>query len=153
MTEILEEHRRYVAGFMFYKGRVLLVRKSHPKWQANMMNGIGGGIEKYESPHDAMVREFAEEAGLRTLAWEAFAVEHGPGYEVHFFRLFLRDGGPGYNPPPVNDRNEELEWCDASDIKYPVIGNLHWLMPLAHDPRPVMCTMTTTGDIRKLVTW
>jgi 8-oxo-dGTP pyrophosphatase MutT (NUDIX family) len=146
--------RRYVAGFLFRRGRVLLVRKTHPKWQARMMNGIGGEIEDGEESLAAMTREFNEEASLRILDWQFFASEYGPGYEVHFFRYSLRDDSPGYyNSPLTNDKGEDLEWCDPNNVKYPIIGNLHWLLPLAQDPRPVECVVRTTGDIRKLVTW
>jgi len=147
-----EEHRKYVAGFLFLRGRVLLVRKTHPKWQAGMMNAVGGEIEGIESPRDAMVREFNEEARLLTTDWFQFASEHGPGYEVHFFRHALSNDS-SYRPPRENDKGEELEWCDPNGVKYPVIGNLHWLLPLAEDPRPIHCMVETTGDIRKLVTW
>lgn len=152
-------YRRYVAGFLFRQSSpvtkgVLLVRKNHPKWQANLMNGIGGEIEDGESILGAMVREFKEEANYVTNGWDLFASEHGPGYEVWFFRHTLPESLiDKYVAPEFNDKDEELVWCVASDIKYPVIGNLHWLMPLALDPRPIQVRAETTGDIRKLATW
>lgn len=149
----MSEIARYVAGFLFHKGRVLLVRKSHPKWQENMMNGVGGGIEGDESERDAMRREFHEEAGMMLHNWQAFAVEHGPGYEVHFFRCTLPDGVVLTNMRKINDVGEDLEWRDPMNVKYPFIGNLNWLLPLAMDPRPIHAMVETTGDIRKLVTW
>lgn len=163
----MNDYRRYVAGFLFrqqiptvlnaYVGKhVLLVRKNHPKWQAGLMNGIGGEIEDGESILGAMVREFTEEAKFVTNGWDLFASEHGPGYEVWFFRHTLNaewEAKQPYEAPAANDKGEELEWCDARDIKYPVIGNLRWLMPLALDPRPIQVRAETTGDIRKIMTW
>jgi len=149
----MSEHRRYVAGFLFRAGRVLLVRKTHPKWQAGYMNGIGGEIESGESREQAMQREFVEEAKYLTNRWDFFAIENGPGYEVHFFRYTAIDPDLHYVAPKVNDKGEDLEWCDPLSVKYPVLGNLNWLLPLALDPRPIKCNAITTGDIRKLGTW
>jgi 8-oxo-dGTP pyrophosphatase MutT (NUDIX family) len=146
-------HRRYVAGFLFCNGRVLLVRKTHPAWQAKLMNGVGGGIEKDETAAMAMRREFLEETGIDVESWDYFAIEHGPGYEVLFFRYFLHDREIARSANNVNDTGEELEWCDPVTPKFPVIGNLNWLLPLALDPRPIRVTARTTGDIRKLMTW
>jgi 8-oxo-dGTP pyrophosphatase MutT (NUDIX family) len=147
-----DEHRCYTAGFMFLKGRVLLVRKNHPKWQVGMMNAVGGEVEGGESLLQCMMREFHEEANYLTDRWQYFCAEFGPGYEVHFFRLFA-DSKLKYTPPKTNDKGEELEWCDPHGVKFPVIGNLNWLLPLAFDPRQIDCTVRTTGDIRKVVTW
>jgi 8-oxo-dGTP pyrophosphatase MutT (NUDIX family) len=152
----MSDYRRYVAGFLFRWTRtgrqVLLVRKNHPKWQANMLNGIGGGIEGIETAAQAMRREFAEEANYVT-EWEFFANERGPGYSVFFFRHTIGVDEPLYEAPSENDRGEELEWYNVDGVKCPVIGNLHWLLPLALDPRPIECSVDTTGDIRKIVTW
>jgi 8-oxo-dGTP diphosphatase len=55
----------FVVGFAFDDlGRVALVRKARPAWQAGKLNGIGGHIEPGESPVDAMDREFMEETGV-----------------------------------------------------------------------------------------
>lgn len=147
-----EGYRKYVAGFLFHKGRVLLVRKNRPLWQKDMMNAVGGGVEDGEEATVAMVREFREEAGLSLVGWNFFCTEFGPGYEVHFFRYVLPPD-TAYNAPKTNDSGEDLEWCDPNGPKYPMIGNLHWLLQLAQDPRPLTSVIRTTGDIRKIVTW
>lgn len=148
------EFRNYVAGFLFNdRGMVLLVRKTHPGWQANLMNAVGGEIEKPETPHEAMIREFTEEAALRTQDWNKFCTETGPGYRVHFYRCFLTKANANYQPPRANDKGEELEWCDPRSVKYPVIGNLNWLLPMAGDPRHLNVSVTTGDDIRAIATW
>ena len=50
---------RYVAGFMFDSSyeNVLLIRKTKPKWQEGLLNGVGGKIEPGEKELDAMKRE------------------------------------------------------------------------------------------------
>lgn len=56
----------YVLGFMFnYDAtHVVLIRKNKPAFLAGFLNGVGGKIEENETPYDAMVREFEEEAGF-----------------------------------------------------------------------------------------
>jgi 8-oxo-dGTP pyrophosphatase MutT (NUDIX family) len=80
---------RYVLGFYFTldQRRVALIRKNKPEWQAGRLNGIGGKIEEGERPIDAMVREFAEEAGYATSpeSWRNFAEMSFPGCSVECF--------------------------------------------------------------------
>lgn len=85
--------KRFVCGFFFNKTKteVLLIEKKRPDWQRGLLNGVGGHIEtkdedtsisgvistlRYETPREAMVREFQEETGIKTTHanWEEFAV-------------------------------------------------------------------------------
>ncbi len=110
----------YVCGFMMSwdMQEFLLIKKTHPEWQAGKLNGIGGKIESktlicivpnhyhqigelitrtwletekiipsylsnykssndFETPHQAMVREFYEETGIQTpeRRWRCFHIE------------------------------------------------------------------------------
>lgn len=89
----------YVCGFMMTWDlqQFLLIRKTHPEWQAGKLNGIGGKIEKkhhviateqessksdagywlMETPQEAMIREFHEETGMTTKRdrWHCFHIE------------------------------------------------------------------------------
>jgi 8-oxo-dGTP diphosphatase len=59
--------KRYVVGFYMGFGDdplIALIQKKRPKWQEGKFNGIGGHVEETETPFEAMVREFREEAGL-----------------------------------------------------------------------------------------
>jgi 8-oxo-dGTP pyrophosphatase MutT (NUDIX family) len=58
--------KKYVVTFLFNPGltRVVLIRKTHPKWMAGKLAGVGGLIEEGETPEAAASREFGEEAGL-----------------------------------------------------------------------------------------
>lgn len=42
----------YTLGFLFDYGQlnVALIRKTKPKWQAGLLNGIGGHVEENETP-------------------------------------------------------------------------------------------------------
>lgn len=79
----------YVAGLMFDNAmqRVVLIRKGRPAWQRGMLNGIGGKIEDGEGNIAAMIREFAEEAGVQTEKsdWKYFMQMRGDHFSVDFF--------------------------------------------------------------------
>src|SRR5205085_1283386 len=84
----------YVAGFLFDEeaANVALIRKSKPRWQAGLLNGIGGHVEANESPERAMAREFYEETGvlIPISDWKKVAVLN-VGYGsavVHAFAAF-----------------------------------------------------------------
>src|SRR5215208_5596620 len=87
----------YACGFLFSpdRQRVLLIRKRRPAWQAGKLNGVGGKIERDESPAEAMRREFREEAGLDVRDWQEVLTlsggddaGSGVAWRGHFFRAF-----------------------------------------------------------------
>lgn len=82
--------KRYVLGFMFSEDgtQVALIKKTKPEWQAGKLNGIGGKIEEKEAMHEAMIREFEEETGLRHLEWKQFGEMYGSDWLVYW--LFNR---------------------------------------------------------------
>lgn len=139
-----------VAGFLFYKDRVVLVKKTKPEWQAGLLNGIGGKIEPGESPFDAMVREFEEETGYRTLEWEEFAVEIGPVSTVYFFRTQVDECPP---MPHHNDVGEQIISVFAYNPPHKVVGNLRWLVPMALDWRAMEASIVVHNDIRTIPSW
>lgn len=66
----------YSLGFIFRRNHpdtpprsVFLIEKKHPHWQAGLLNGIGGKVEKGESLYAAMRREAVEECGYDTEDW------------------------------------------------------------------------------------
>lgn len=61
----MKAQQRYVLGFAFdLMGRVAMIKKARPEWQAGLFNGIGGKIEPGETSKEAMSREFLEETGV-----------------------------------------------------------------------------------------
>ena len=67
----------YVLGFAFDDlGRVALIRKARPAWQAGKLNGVGGRIENGETVLDAMVRKFREETGVLVPDWDSAGSMH-----------------------------------------------------------------------------
>jgi 8-oxo-dGTP diphosphatase len=78
--------QNYVLGFAFdtHGERLALIRKNRPTWQAGRLNGIGGKLEPGESAIQAMVREFAEEAGVATKEkdWRLLGALRGAHFQV-----------------------------------------------------------------------
>ena len=152
-----DAHTRYVAGFLFKKRAVLLIRKTRPEWQDGLLNGIGGKVEPGELPRDAMAREFEEETGLKTLPadWTEYCVEQGSVYTVHFFKRRVHSLG-GTELRPVNDVGERLCWVNSRRAAgfYPdVVGNLRWLIPMALDWRQLVVSVRALDNIAEKPSW
>ncbi|MBN2239449.1 MAG: NUDIX domain-containing protein [Dehalococcoidales bacterium] len=121
----------YVVGFLFDgKGHVALIRKLRPEWQKGRLNGIGGHIEEGETPQEAMVREFKEEAGVE-LEWEQFALMRGRGYRLHLFSA--RDSSA--EPKTLTD--EVVGWYEVDNLPEDILANLTWVIPMADYGLPI----------------
>ncbi|HEX8520753.1 MAG TPA: NUDIX domain-containing protein [Tepidisphaeraceae bacterium] len=122
----------YVCGFLFSpdRSRVLLIRKNRPAWQVGRLNGIGGKVEKGETPHEAMRREFREEASVDLADWQKILVLTGSDWQGHFFRAF----GPIDDARAATD--EALEVPPVDPLPPDVIRNLRWIIPLMLDDDP-----------------
>jgi 8-oxo-dGTP diphosphatase len=127
----------YTAGFAFDADRkVLLIQKARPAWQAGKLNGIGGKAKEGETPSETQVREFEEETGLLTSQedWETFAILIGENtdnagkWKVSFMRAF---NIPIDKAQPIEDEVPIV--VDPGALPSTVIGNLHWLIPMALD--------------------
>lgn len=117
---------RYVVGFRFTNGKVVLIKKNRPKWQKNLLNGVGGHVEPTESATKAMVREFHEETGFKVENWSHFCTLKGHKLKVFCYRSF----GPfdGYSAT-----DEEIVTVPVDRLPYNIISNLQWLIPMALD--------------------
>ena len=130
----------YACGFLFSpdRQRVLLIRKRRPAWQAGKLNGVGGKIERGESPAEAMRREFREEAGLDVRDWQEILTlsggdDAGSGiaWRGHFFRAF------GDIDAARAMTDETLELHAVAALPRDTIPNLHWMIPLMLDDEPI----------------
>lgn len=77
-------------GFAFDPfGRVALINKLRPDWQAGKLNGIGGHVDAGELPVQCMAREFFEETGvlISTPFWELVGQMHGQFGVVHVYTV------------------------------------------------------------------
>lgn len=127
--------KKYVIGFYFSHDRkkVVLIRKSKPDWQKGKLNGVGGKIENKEQPSNAMVREFFEETGVKTLpnAWEAFC-------ELKFSEgscICYKSFGDVDKCKTIEE--EEIVIVDVNDQfqLHSAIRNLTWMIPMALDEK------------------
>lgn len=119
-----------VVGFLFDMTfeYVLLIEKKKPSWQVGKINGVGGKIEKDETPLNAMKREFKEETGQTISNFKNYAIMNGSGWRVYFYyattnSLIMLD----------NPTIEKQVIARVRDLPKNVIYNLNWLIPLALD--------------------
>lgn len=135
--------KKYVLGFAFNDNFVLLIKKNKPEWQKGLYNGLGGKIEKSETPVAAMVREFKEECGIQTKEedWEQYAVMIGDDFKVYCFES--RNIFDLCNAKKTTSETPEtLNVYGVFSGDYPTISNLPALIGLARDNnRPQMTTM------------
>lgn len=136
----------YVMGLAFNAARdlVLLVHKRRPAFLAGKWNGLGGHVEEGETLHEAMVREFHEETGLRTAwyDWTQFARLETPRSVVYCFAAHGVDvtaANPenvSKDPADHGDAGPEPLFTFLPDVGFratPVKENLLWMVPLARD--------------------
>ena len=125
---------RYVVCLPFNEERthLVLVEKTHPKWQAGKWNGPGGHIEQGEAVTAAARRECKEETDLliHWSNWEHFLTLFNivNDWEVHFLRSFT---------DIINAKTKTDERVIVTPVRSlwldPIIPNLRWIIPLALD--------------------
>ncbi len=120
---------KHVLGFLFTEDRqqVVLIHKNKPEWQAGKWNGVGGKIEGEESPHEAIVREFEEEAGVWIRNWQAECTLKAPENVVFVFSAFsnLARCVKSKTIEPV-----ELQRVAYLPGRVDLVPNLHYLIPM-----------------------
>jgi 8-oxo-dGTP diphosphatase len=143
---------RYCVGFLFDGpgNFVALIKKNRPKWQAGLLNGVGGHVEDGEDEHDAMAREFLEEAGVDIPAerWRLFCVLNGKTPEtgepivVHCFTARREANLKSLTDEPV------AWYSTAVAHDGSCIPNLAWLIPMANDPNNQALNAVVDGVAR-----
>lgn len=137
-SRIPTKRRQYVCGFLFDKGdkSVALVRKKHPAWQSDYMNGVGGRIEAGEEPLDAMQREFNEEAGMCLSGWKHFCTLRNMDAAIYWFvdRVeYIVDHGNEEMMSIIRmNAPEPVYWCQVDRLdELDLIPNTRWLIVMA----------------------
>lgn len=121
----------FVLGFAFHKSKVALIRKTRPEWQAGKLNGLGGHIENYEPPIEAMAREFHEEAGLFTYQWEQKVKMVSGSHTIYVFTTDLEHGNILYTTE--EGRVDMYNWRNIAGLAAlgaEAVPNLAWLLPM-----------------------
>jgi 8-oxo-dGTP diphosphatase len=112
-------------------GKLALIKKTHPVWQAGRFNGIGGKLEPDERPDEANVREFAEETGVFIPAsqWRHFlTLTDGETWTVYFFTVTSGRVRAVRTMTEEKIERREAEWWLQMGLLVP---NLKWIIPLA----------------------
>lgn len=122
---------KMVVGFMIDEKRenVVLIRKIRPDWMKGLLNGVGGKIEKNESPIDAMVREYKEETGVDTIAWNwhPFMTMTGNDFEIYYYMAI----GDTSTVQTMEDEEIVITPIDSIQIRdKATIDNLPWILSL-----------------------
>ncbi len=121
---------RYVVGFLFDETgqTVVLINKKRPAWQAGKVNGVGGKIEgPFETPAQAMTREFKEETGQLVTNWDLVAKVRGDTFLVYVYRAF--DSEVLANVETMTD--EVVDKYDVSGLhSRDCVANVKWLVQL-----------------------
>ncbi len=140
----------FVLGFVFDKSGddVLLIRKTHPKWQAGLFNGIGGHIDMGESPEEAMRRECTEEAGFDAEEWDHVITFTCRGGTVFVFRAY---SDAIYDAESKVLNRETLYVVPSENLPQDAIHNLPWIIPMIQDNLqfPVLMAYDNTGECRQ----
>jgi 8-oxo-dGTP pyrophosphatase MutT (NUDIX family) len=127
-----------VVGFVFTPAldQVILIRKTHPAWQAGKYNGLGGHVRLGEPPLEAMAREFKEESGIAipTSDWKEYARMEGENPEgekwvLHIFCATYASCETAESRTPENVSVQPTSIAGTSES----LANLSWLVPLAID--------------------
>lgn len=131
---------KYVVAFAFNNdlSHVALIRKNKPEWQKGKLNGVGGKIEKRETPSQAVSREFGEEAGIQKIPcnnWKLFCIMEGTNNDGIEFQVWCYAIKLDLKKI-ISIEEEKIEIIETKNILFgrlDIIENLSWLIPLAMD--------------------
>jgi 8-oxo-dGTP diphosphatase len=102
---------RVVAAAIVRDGRVLVARRSKPAALAGGWEFPGGKIEHGESDEEALVRECAEELGVRIAVGAHLGTALDQGIDLVLHAATLRDG-----EPVAGGDHDELSWSRPDEL-------------------------------------
>ena len=138
--------RRFVLVFAFTEDRkqLILINKTHPPYQAGLMNGVGGGIDPEDAKDGlpdqywAALREFEEEAGVELAPCdiEEFGTMYADGdWICYLFRVF-----DDKVLEATTKTEEKIAVIDINTIDYSkCVDKLDFIIPMA---------LTKSGDFK-----
>jgi len=126
--------KNYTLVFLFNEdlSKVVLIKKTRPKWQKNKFNGVGGKIENGEKTVEAAAREIKEETGYvinnKSKLIKIASMESNE-WKVHIFAAQI------YEDVKMHEATEEgeVQWHQTSNLPTNCIDNLPWLIPLCQN--------------------
>lgn len=118
-------------------GRLVMVEKTKPAWQAGRLNYPGGKLEEGETPRQAAVRELQEETGL-VVASECLApiavLKRAGDFRMHVFSVDIDDADAAQTL--TEEETVVVPLMDVLLGNRPSIENVGWLALMALDGNP-----------------
>jgi 8-oxo-dGTP diphosphatase len=136
--------KHYVLGLIFNEPvtKVLLIQKLRPEWQKGRWNGIGGKVEKGESPAEAMARENKEESGMTELTFVQRGTFICPGGTVFVFMARTETVNIQFD----QKEDELLMEMRLDSLPERMMANLQWIIPLClANTEPFLINQVTLG--------
>lgn len=144
--------KKYVLGFAFTPDleNVLLIKKNRPEWQKGKYNGLGGKLKHFETPLQAMVREFKEEADIETIEqdWKPVGTLTGIAKDINddwIVYVFFSKINIPHLYESVEGKTEDFPVKELPNNEQH-ITNLSWLINAAKDPNVWSGKVYITGS-------
>ena len=99
-----------VTGIVIHDGQVLLARHTYGNGKG-MLIVPGGYVEYGETPQDALVREYKEEANITVKPCDIIAVR----FNMHDWYIAFRAEYISGDASSDNDENDEVIWLDVEE--------------------------------------
>jgi 8-oxo-dGTP diphosphatase len=119
----------YTLAFIFSKRRekVLLITKNRPDYQVGKLNGVGGKLERGETPLEGIIREVREETTLTIPAtdWCFAGNIQGKDWKVWVYTTEY-SGNLG---DALSATDEQVVWYETNSLPAHCLQNLYWLIP------------------------
>ncbi len=125
--------------FLTRDDRLLLLKGApHKRLWADQYNGLGGHVERGETPFAAARREVREEAGLEVEELELRAIVHVTLPDPPGVMLFVFVGEAPQGEPRASEEGEPL-WVEQNALKtLPLVEDLPLLLPHVLSPGPMI---------------
>jgi len=136
MSKAEKKITNYVLGFMFglNMATLILIKKSHPEFMKDKINGVGGVVAQGESLDEAMVRTFEKETGIKTTVgdWEPFGELKSHDYNVTCFVSVQDSIFDLFKPPVIMGQEVPAIYLTDFILRSPELyPDLKWLIPFA----------------------
>ncbi len=124
------QDRRYIAhGILVRNGAVLLLHRREGRYLGGQWDVPGGTVEADEAPAETVVREFAEETGLRVRVERQLMRQTNvdtEGRSIQFITItFLVSPVGSAEPVVLSDEHDEYQWVEMSSFpKFEVVWHL-----------------------------
>lgn len=128
----MPEKIRYCCGALYDTtlNLVVLIRKETPEFQRGFYNMIGGKLEAGETPIQAMIREFKEEANLTIIDWKPFCVFNSEECEISYFYSTIN--AEKFVDIKSLTAEQVVIWSiSKGQHTLPLMANLDWAIPMS----------------------